>query len=72
MFKKLTKALSTGIEKVLEFSQTQISEALLQRYPDFNEVIEVLEKLGQWFLNFWTIKCKLSVRSFNFLTKELK
>ena len=56
MFKKLTKALSTGIEKVLEFSQTQISEALLQRYPDFNEVIEVLEKLGEWFLNFWTIE----------------
>ena len=60
MFKKLTKALSTGIEKVLEFSQTQISEALLQRYPDFNEVIEVLEKLGEWFLNFWTIKVLVS------------
>jgi len=45
MFKKLTACVTTGLEKVTEFSQKQISDALLSRYPDINEVLEVLQRI---------------------------
>ena len=45
MFKKLTACVSTGLEKVTEFSQKQITDALFSRYPDINEVLEVLQRI---------------------------
>jgi len=45
MFKKLTSCLSTGLSKVADFSQTQMLDALSRRYPDIQEVLDVLEKI---------------------------
>ena len=45
MFAKLTKCLSTGISNFADFSQTQLLRALSKKYPDFLEVLEVLESI---------------------------
>ncbi len=45
MFKKLTKVLSTGLEKVVDYAQTQVVDTLSRRYPDIDEVLTVLEGL---------------------------
>lgn len=45
MFSKLTKCLSTGLSNFADFSQTQLLKALSKKYPDFNEVLEVLESI---------------------------
>ena len=42
MFKKFTSALSTGLDKVVDYSQAQILVALTKRYPDIGEVQELL------------------------------
>ena len=46
MFAKLTKCLSTGLSNIAEFSQTQMLKALSKKYPDFLEVLEVLEGIN--------------------------
>jgi len=42
MFKKFTSALSSGLDKVVDYSQAQILVALTKRYPDIGEVQELL------------------------------
>ena len=45
MLKKLTNCVSHGFEKIVDFSQNQMFELLSKRYPDINEVLEVLDLL---------------------------
>ena len=45
MLKKLTNCVSLGFEKIVDFSQNQMFELLSKRYPDINEVLEVLDRL---------------------------
>ena len=45
MLKKLTSCVSHGFEKIVDFSQNQMFELLSKRYPDINEVLEVLDRL---------------------------
>ena len=45
MFKKLGKFVTEGLNKALDFTQTQTLGALTHRYPDINEVLEVFERL---------------------------
>ena len=45
MLKKLTNCVSLGFEKIVDFSQNQMFELLSKRYPDINEVLEVLNQL---------------------------
>ena len=45
MLKKLTNCVSLGFEKIVDFSQNQMFELLSKRYPDINEVLEVLDLL---------------------------
>lgn len=45
MLKKLGHCLSLGLGKAVDFSQNQAKDALSRRYPDINEVLEVLERL---------------------------
>ena len=61
MLKKLTNCVSLGFEKIVDFSQNQMFELLSKRYPDINEVLEVLDRLkgkkkpfGHHF--FWSAK----------------
>ena len=46
MFKKFTSALSTGLDKVVDYSQAQILVALTKRYPDIGEVQELLAHIS--------------------------
>ena len=46
MFKKFTSALSTGLDKVVDYSQAQILVALTKRYPDISEVQELLAHIS--------------------------
>ena len=45
MFSKLTQCLSTGVSNFTDFSQKQMLRVLAKKYPDFLEVLDVLEAL---------------------------
>ena len=45
MFAKLTQCLSTGVSNFTDFSQKQMLRVLSKKYPDFLEVLDVLEAL---------------------------
>ena len=56
MLKKLTSCVSHGFEKIVDFSQNQMFELLSKRYPDINEVLEVLNHLKGKSIFFINIK----------------
>ena len=43
MFQSLKAAISTTFEQVEDFTQTQITNTLLEWYPDSGTVMEILE-----------------------------
>ena len=43
MFQSLKAAISSTFEQVEDFTQTQITDTLLEWYPDSDTVLEILE-----------------------------
>ena len=43
MFQSIKAAISSSVEQVEDFSQTKITDALLEWYPDSGTVMEILE-----------------------------
>ena len=43
MFRSIKAAISSSVEQVEDFSQTKITDTLLEWYPDSGTVLEILE-----------------------------
>ena len=43
MFQSIKAAISSSYEQVEDFSQTKITDTLLEMYPDSGTVLEILE-----------------------------